>query len=279
MNRHYTSPAAAFAEQAELEHKLNRAVTRAARRFFGEVVDLALRDGLHLSPAAVEEAWTRHLAWDLHYTPLLIPGDAMTTRQLADYIWEEPALRDFHVEVYRAAMDVLAAGLSEGWPPSRLGEELRAALDLDALVVEEEPAEPGEPGHDHGPALVAAGLRSRRSSWKDKLTNAVGSAVTGAQGTLALARFVASAASQRPGVAPTAADREESATPYKRWVTRRDNRVRPAHADADGQTVRHDLLFFVGGFPMAFPGDRTAPAALRANCRCAVVYVSGRRVA
>lgn len=54
----------------------------------------------------------------------------------------------------------------------------------------------------------------------------------------------------------------------KQWITRRDTRVREAHADANGQIQLLADAFDVGGFPMQYPGDPTAPADLTINCRC-----------
>lgn len=54
----------------------------------------------------------------------------------------------------------------------------------------------------------------------------------------------------------------------KQWVTRHDAKVRTAHRDADGQLRLLGEAFDVGGTPMQYPGDPTAPAALTINCRC-----------
>lgn len=54
----------------------------------------------------------------------------------------------------------------------------------------------------------------------------------------------------------------------KQWVTRRDDKVREAHADTNGQLQLLADAFDVGGTPMQYPGDPTAPAALTINCRC-----------
>lgn len=56
----------------------------------------------------------------------------------------------------------------------------------------------------------------------------------------------------------------------KTWWTRRDERVRPAHKDVHGDRKSLDEPFMVGGFPMMFPGDPTAPPHLTINCRCAL---------
>jgi 2'-5' RNA ligase len=54
----------------------------------------------------------------------------------------------------------------------------------------------------------------------------------------------------------------------KQWQTRRDTKVREAHADANGQIQFLDDPFDVAGVQMQFPGDPTAPIGLLANCRC-----------
>lgn len=54
----------------------------------------------------------------------------------------------------------------------------------------------------------------------------------------------------------------------KQWQTRRDERVRQAHKDADGQLQLLSDPFTVGGRAMQYPGDPSAPADLTINCRC-----------
>lgn len=57
----------------------------------------------------------------------------------------------------------------------------------------------------------------------------------------------------------------------KRWVTRRDERVRASHAAADGQAVPVGSPFLVGGWPMMAPGDVSAPPSETARCRCVII--------
>jgi len=59
---------------------------------------------------------------------------------------------------------------------------------------------------------------------------------------------------------------------YKKWRTVGDNRVRVAHAHAEGQTVPVSQPFSVGGFSMMFPGDPSAPMRLVARCRCRLEF-------
>lgn len=58
-----------------------------------------------------------------------------------------------------------------------------------------------------------------------------------------------------------------------RWVTMQDDKVRRTHRHAQGQTVRSDEPFYVGGYPMWFPGDPSAPEDLTINCRCVLAAV------
>ena len=53
-----------------------------------------------------------------------------------------------------------------------------------------------------------------------------------------------------------------------RWITTIDGRERDAHLDADGQTVKNDEKFLVGGEYLSFPGDPLGSAANTINCRC-----------
>lgn len=59
----------------------------------------------------------------------------------------------------------------------------------------------------------------------------------------------------------------------KRWLSQRDGRVRPSHFAADGEEVGLDDPFTVGGAPMQYPGDPTAPAREVVNCRCSLLPI------
>lgn len=54
----------------------------------------------------------------------------------------------------------------------------------------------------------------------------------------------------------------------KRWLATEDQRTRPDHREADGQTVPFAQPFIVGGFQMMHPHDPTAPPKEVINCRC-----------
>jgi uncharacterized protein with gpF-like domain len=48
--------------------------------------------------------------------------------------------------------------------------------------------------------------------------------------------------------------------------------VRPDHAKVDGQRVRMDHSFTVGGVAMRYPRDPKGPANQVINCRCVAIY-------
>lgn len=54
------------------------------------------------------------------------------------------------------------------------------------------------------------------------------------------------------------------------WVDMNDDRVRHAHAEADGQTVKPGESFTVGGEKMPYPGYPGVSIELWINCRCSV---------
>jgi hypothetical protein len=64
------------------------------------------------------------------------------------------------------------------------------------------------------------------------------------------------------------------------WITAQDERVRPTHRDADGQTVPDNLRFALerpgGGHELAqAPRDPDLSLANRQNCRCLSVHLPG----
>jgi len=60
----------------------------------------------------------------------------------------------------------------------------------------------------------------------------------------------------------------------KIWVATADDRTREDHLFADGQRVKLNESFNVGGYQMRYPGDSSmgAPAGEIVNCRCTVVF-------
>ncbi|UOF83018.1 minor capsid component [Caudoviricetes sp.] len=64
----------------------------------------------------------------------------------------------------------------------------------------------------------------------------------------------------------------EDFTMEKEWVSTNDDRTRPDHVDANGQTVALDDDFTVGGANLAHPGDPDGDPGQVINCRCVMVY-------
>lgn len=63
----------------------------------------------------------------------------------------------------------------------------------------------------------------------------------------------------------------------KQWVTRRDEFVRPAHREANGQLRLLDEPFDVGGDALRYPGDPEAPADQTIYCRCVMKVATADR--
>lgn len=55
------------------------------------------------------------------------------------------------------------------------------------------------------------------------------------------------------------------------WCSAEDERTRPSHRAADGQTRKEGEAFDVGGASLARPGDPSAPPAEVVNCRCTLL--------
>jgi SPP1 gp7 family putative phage head morphogenesis protein len=61
----------------------------------------------------------------------------------------------------------------------------------------------------------------------------------------------------------------------KEWLSTKDDRTRPEHADANGQVVNQDQPFKVGGEDLMFPLDPNGSPENTINCRCTLLPVIG----
>jgi hypothetical protein len=59
---------------------------------------------------------------------------------------------------------------------------------------------------------------------------------------------------------------------YKTWLATLDDRTRPEHAAAHGQSVPVDQTFTVGGEDLDYPGDPDGSDENTINCRCSLAY-------
>ncbi|MFJ2745330.1 phage portal protein [Streptomyces sp. NPDC087440] len=73
------------------------------------------------------------------------------------------------------------------------------------------------------------------------------------------------------GAAESAAESAGSNV-VRAWVTRGDDRVRPAHKALHGTVLPVGTPYTVNGFTLRYPGDPFAPTALTINCRCRLHY-------
>ncbi len=60
---------------------------------------------------------------------------------------------------------------------------------------------------------------------------------------------------------------------FKQWLTSGNDNVRPAHADANGQTVPISEAYQVGGEALMHPGDPDGSASNVINCHCVSIAV------
>ena len=124
----------------------------------------------------------------------------------------------------------------------------------------------------------------------DQVTEAIQTGYTDGQSVLQVSRAIQSAtdAISRPradmlarsdlnGIANAGsllAAQTTGAAAYKVWTSAGDDRVRPDHEDADGQTVAIGDTFDVGGEAAMYPGDPSLSWDESANCRCTVTYTN-----
>ena len=62
----------------------------------------------------------------------------------------------------------------------------------------------------------------------------------------------------------------------KRWDTEHDARVRASHRAVDGEVRDLTSPFYVGGFPILYPGDPMGPPDEVCGCRCDLTIVNER---
>lgn len=94
-------------------------------------------------------------------------------------------------------------------------------------------------------------------------------------GDIGRSRAVTIARTETGVAASVGADAAAEATGLqldKVWNSTHDARVRPDHAKADGQRVRMEQTFTVGGVAMRYPRDPKGPAKEVINCRCVCTY-------
>lgn len=127
----------------------------------------------------------------------------------------------------------------------------------------------------YGPTLasnITVWLRARTGQTTDDVIRALAEHSPVDRGKAAFVARTEITAAQNAGLL---AGYRQGGVAAKRWVTRRDLKVRDAHAHLDGVVVPADGDFNVDGWPAAYPGDWRLPIGLRASCRCTIAPVDG----
>lgn len=247
------SPGAQLTARASVERATLREFGRALGTFLADVQALALAS---LSPATEVIPFTAAVVAETWET---LAREAVgrvldPEEEQEEYAEAVAMLLDSGIPsiVYGSATAVLAEGRDLDWSRRRIGQELGEALAVDARLRVQVPDD-----------AVTASL--------DVVGWSLGSVATGL--AVGAATVIAARRFQRRARERAQQRALEAAPLRQRWVTRRDWKVRPTHAEADGQTVGVNDVFMVGGYSLRYPGDGWAPPHETANCRCFLVGV------
>jgi len=278
-----SSPGDALSARAGWEHSLAGVVRREMRRWLAEVERAALASdpGATALTASGREgfSWRRVVApWGLLARAVVehvayLQGDRAALADLRSRPYDEsapyatptpgsPYLSGVYDRIMespapRLAMDtatlVLAIAAERLWSLAKLSSALADALDPRTGAALARGVAPIPPGPEPAHPFTLEDLTVRRDSWAAMPELMARAEATSAYNTYALDQL------SRAGFT------------HKRWVTRHDEKVRPTHAAAEGQTVPAAGEFLVGGFSLRYPADPTAPAVETAGCRCVLI--------
>lgn len=258
------SPGAAFSHRVTVENALEPIWADQVRTYLSEMTEEIVSLG-RVDSSTVHDAYSEIV---IEGTMARIDGDEAGTDMVRQFLQLDP-MAD---EVYDSAQTVL-----EVISPNEHREVLSVILDFDTPSAELEALSAA--GFDRiariagrGAAAVAIGtaagvaaphvtqvVREYGPTWSRKIRGAARNAATAADNAMTKAQL------------RTTRGPHGSGYPYKMWVTRRDDRVRPSHSGADSQKVPLNSKFSVGGYDLDMPGDPGGPMHERAGCRCVVV--------
>lgn len=237
-----TSPSAVFALQARMEAALGRVASAAARTVLGLAADMASGGVYAFQPARLADTWAAELAAGIRRAEER--GAILPDPELLDALVRST----FVDEVVETVREVFAAAAAQTWSAAETARQMGLALRFD------------EPG------VLLAAARSKRAdmsealrqtgqSWSDAMDTLVRTSATGTTGRVMTGALI------------------EAGYQTKRWVSRRDSKVRPTHVAADGQTAGVRDYFTVGGALLLYPGEYAGYPGETINCRCVMVGV------
>lgn len=151
-------------------------------------------------------------------------------------IYEDLRDEDIVNQMYGSATAVFASGMLSGLSQNQIVKDLQDALSLNS-----------------GQMALTAALGEQGMSWKSRIKRSARTKATQFLGKMA--------------------DRSMSllGMPSKRWVTRKDDKVRDSHEELEGVTIPTNDLFLVGNYSLKYPGDSSGGPEEVINCRCIVV--------
>lgn len=228
-----TSPGKVLSYRQTIEDKIRPAVRDANKEFLKQARALVRSEGNHIRQGQFDNRWEDIVRKRMEHTNLPTELRPRVTVRLLDSSLPET--------VYDAAKELLSASNEEHWSKSDLDNVIDAQLGF----------------HDLSESVQAASLLNKLSERYGEWAAQAGRMATNFATDLAANSVSELMKTER--------------NPRRKWVTRRDAKVRETHSVADGQVRGANETFVVGGYELMTPGDPGAPPSEVKNCRCVVV--------
>lgn len=263
------------------ENRLNSLILELIARWLDIVRDAVLPD----TGAPDMGAWPSVTVWINLVTETMDPVirelfDDATTTDTADTVDDyldtvHNRLRDFPADAYEDVRAVMRDALATGATAQQQRDVVASALGLDTATQDlRDQAADIKNRLDEGG--LARDERSELSARRRELLDAAQrdeDRWSWRASRIARTEMIGASNAAMEQEAQDMADAGE--TVYRQWWATRDNRTRPAHRVAHGQTVPYGSSFRVGGADMRFPGDPRGPASQVINCRCIMLVLTG----
>lgn len=241
-----SSPARALSERSQWERAFVQVTDRHVMDYLSVVTDTAMQLN-RVEPSVVAQLYSETV--DSIITDLGLSAGA------ADIVRTQYLDSPLSSEVYETAAYLLESSRSQQLTDTQRRDLLSEGLSYETATIVQDPALVAS----SAPRIIGnllARAHSRGKRWRAAAREDARTASSGAYNETQIRRIQA-----------------DSKLTHKRWVTRRDQRVRHSHHRADGQTIPKASLFQVGAARLLYPGQGTFPYDEIANCRCIVVGV------